>query len=412
MSRPVSSQPLDWLFGLERLGMRFGLESMLKLAAELGDPQQHFPSVLIAGTNGKGSVTALVDTALRAGGYRSARYTSPHLIRLEERFVIDGHEVATAELESAVAKVREAVDALVARGQLSQPATFFECATAAAFVLFDSAAVDIAVLEVGLGGRLDATNIVTPLACAITTIDFDHQAQLGSTRHEIAAEKAGIIKPGVPVVTGRLPAAAEAVIDEVAAGVGAPCVRALESAALPDGARPALAGAHQVDNALVAIALLELLGPHGFGVSESAVRRGLETVEWPGRLERLQYKASEVLLDAAHNPGGARALAVHLRETGWTDATLVFGAMADKDARGMLAELVPATARVICTTAHSPRAEGAAVLAGLASTVAGAGPVEIIEDPALALERARVLSRRVVVAGSIFLIGPLRGILR
>jgi dihydrofolate synthase/folylpolyglutamate synthase len=189
-------------------------------------------------------------------------------------------------------------------------------------------------------------------------------------------------------------------------------VRALESAALPDGARPALAGAHQVDNALVAIALLELLGPHGFGVSESAVRRGLETVEWPGRLERLQYKASEVLLDAAHNPGGARALAVHLRETGWTDATLVFGAMADKDARGMLAELVPATARVICTTAHSPRAEGAAVLAGLASAVAGAGPVEIIEDPALALERARVLSRRVVVAGSIFLIGPLRGILR
>jgi dihydrofolate synthase/folylpolyglutamate synthase len=357
-------------------------------------------------------VTALVDAALRAAGYRSARYTSPHLVRLEERFVIDGHEVATAQLEAAVAEVREAVDALVARGHLSQFPTFFECATAAAFVLFDSSAVDIAVLEVGLGGRLDATNIVTPLVCAVTTIDFDHQAQLGSTRQEIAAEKAGIIKPGVPVVTGRLPAAAEAVIDEVARAVEAPRVRALESVTLPGGVRPALAGVHQVDNAVVAIAILELLGPRGYNVPEPAVRRALETVEWPGRLERLQYGASEVLLDAAHNPGGARALAAYLRETGWTDATLVFGAMADKDARGMLAELVPATARVICTTANSPRAEAAAVLAGLASIVAGAGAVEIIEEPALALQRACALSRRVVVAGSIFLIGPLRGILR
>ncbi|HJR60080.1 MAG TPA: hypothetical protein VJ813_11795, partial [Vicinamibacterales bacterium] len=175
----MNHDPLQWLFGLERLGMKFGLENMSRLMREMGNPHRRFPSVLIAGTNGKGSVTALVDAALGAAGYRSARYTSPHLIRLEERFVVGGREVRTPDLEAAVGRVRIAVEALLARGELSAPATFFECATAAAFELFGSSQVDIAVLEVGLGGRLDATNVVTPLVCAITTIDFDHEAQLG-----------------------------------------------------------------------------------------------------------------------------------------------------------------------------------------------------------------------------------------
>ena len=408
----MSRDPLQWLFSLEPLGMKFGLENISTLAAELGDPHRCFPSVLIAGTNGKGSVTAIVDSALRAGGFRSARYTSPHLVRLEERFVIDGREVSTAELEAAVAGVRSAVDALVARGELPRPATFFECATATAFVLFAASKIDIAVLEAGLGGRLDATNIVTPLVCAVTTIDFDHQAQLGSTLQEIAAEKAGIIKAGVPVVVGRLGEAGEAVVAAAAQRADAPLIRAHESAALPRGVQPALAGAHQVDNALVAIGMLDVLGHRGFLVPPDAVRQALETVQWPGRLERLQYGTTDILLDAAHNPAGARALAVYLRESGWTDATLVFAAMADKDVRGMLSELVPATARVICTTAGTPRAEAAAVLAGVASSVPGAGPVEVVEDPVLALQRASALSPRVVVAGSMFLIGPLRGILR
>ena len=158
--RQLSDRPLLWLFGLERLGMKFGLENMRALAAELGEPQRRFRSVHIAGTNGKGSVTAMVDTALRTAGVRSARYTSPHLVRLEERFVIDGRAVETAALEASVARVREAVDRLLSSGALAAPATFFECATAAAFDLFAGAGVEIAVLEVGLGGRLDATNIV------------------------------------------------------------------------------------------------------------------------------------------------------------------------------------------------------------------------------------------------------------
>jgi dihydrofolate synthase/folylpolyglutamate synthase len=396
----LSPDPLQWLFGLERLGMKFGLENMSTLMSELGDPQRRFPSVLIAGTNGKGSVTALIDAALVAGGFRSARYTSPHLIRLEERFVIDGREVSTAALEAVVTRVRGAVDALLARGGLTAPATFFECTTAAAFELFGSSGIDIAVLEVGLGGRLDATNIVTPLVCAITTVE------------SIAGEKAGIIKPGVPVVIGRLPIEAEAVIAGVTRVVGAPLIRAREVAALPSGARPALAGAHQRDNAVVAIAVLEALRERGFPVDEHAIRHAVEGVQWPGRLERFHHGASDVLLDAAHNPAGAAALAAYLRETGWTDATLVFGAMADKDSRGMLTVLAPIVARIICTTAPTPRAESARGLAGIASSTKGAGAVEIVDDPTAALERACAVSARVVVAGSMFLVGPLRGILR
>jgi dihydrofolate synthase / folylpolyglutamate synthase len=404
-------EPLAWLFSLERLGMKFGLENMSALMVALGEPHRRFPVVLVAGTNGKGSVTAMVDTALRAGGFKSARYTSPHLVRLEERFVINGDEVATPALEAAVTRVRHAVDALIARGELSRPATFFECATAAAFDLFASAAVDIAVVEVGLGGRLDATNVVTPLVCAITTIDFDHQAQLGSSIEAIASEKAGIIKPGVPVVIGLLPSAAESVIAAVAQNLNAAVIKAQEVAALPAGIELSLAGAHQRDNALVAIALIDALRAAGFPVDEVQLRRALENVRWPGRLEHLQYGDAEVLLDAAHNPAGARALASYLRDSGWTDAILVFGAMADKEAAGMLRELAPATAGIICTTAPTPRAESAAALGAIASSI-GESPVEIVPDPRSALELACSRSRRVVIAGSMFLIGPLRGILR
>jgi dihydrofolate synthase/folylpolyglutamate synthase len=391
--------------------MKFGLENISKLVSELGDPHRRFPSVLIAGTNGKGSVTALVDRALRAAGFRSARYTSPHLVRFEERFVINGQEVSTGALQASVAQVQKSVEALLARGDLTAPATFFECTTAAAFDLFGSSDIDIAVLEVGLGGRLDATNIVTPLVCVITTVDLDHQAQLGTTLPEVAAEKAGIIKPGVPVVTGRLDATAEEVVAAAATRAGAPLVRAHDVASLPPGVELALRGTHQVDNAIVAVAVLALLGRQGFSVEPAALRQALEQVEWPGRLEHLRYGTTDVLLDAAHNPAGARALAEYLRQTGWTNATLVFGAMADKDARGMLTELVPAMAQVICTTASSARAESARVLAGIARSI-GARTVEIVEEPVGALERACAISARVVVAGSMFLIGPLRGILR
>jgi dihydrofolate synthase/folylpolyglutamate synthase len=287
--------------------------------------------------------------------------------------------------------------------------------------------VDIAVLEVGLGGRLDATNIVMPIAAAITSIDFDHQAHLGDTLESIAREKAGIIKPGIAVVCGPLPEPAERIIGAIATHAGARVVRAanvVRVARRPDGTidfasprhtldevRLALAGEHQVDNATVVVALLAELDRLGIPVDERAARSGLSDAIWPGRLERVPTAAAEVILDAAHNPAGATALSRYLTEIGWTDCVLVFGAMRDKDVPAMLAALSPVCRRVVCTTASNPRAVPADELATLAAGIAG-WTVDADSSPAAALERALRAGGRVVAAGSIFLIGPLRDILR
>src|SRR4029079_16453815 len=214
-ARVTMPDSIDFLYSLERLGMKFGLENIAALSAELGHPERAFKSLVVAGTNGKGSVTVMTETALRAAGLRAARYTSPHLVRLEERFVIDGDEVTTDKLRDALETVQAAATSLVQRGAMDTLPTFFEVATAAAFELFRRAAVEIAVLEVGLGGRLDATNVVTPVATAITSIDFDHQAQLGNTIASSESEKAAIVKRGVPRVCGPVPEAAERVIREI-----------------------------------------------------------------------------------------------------------------------------------------------------------------------------------------------------
>ena len=406
----MTRDPLDWLLGLEHLGMKFGLENMHRLTAALDHPQQHFRSIHIAGTNGKGSVTAMVETGLRAAGYRAARYTSPHLERLEERFVIDGAETSTAVLRHAVGAVRSAVERVAAEDGTFAP-TFFECATAAAFVLFAQAGIEIAVLEVGLGGRLDATNVVRPVVTAITSIDFDHQALLGETLASIAAEKAGIIKPGVPVVVGELPAEADAVVRQTAKRLAAPLHPAPQMWRTRfDGVRPALRGRHQLGNIAVAVGVLDAMATAGLAVGDEAIRRAIEGVEWPARLEHVRRGSVEFLLDSAHNPAGARALAAYVRESGWTDAVLVFGAMKDKDVEGMLAALAPVVRTIVCTTAPGDRAEAAERIA----TLAGAQHAEALvePDPVAAVKRAGTLSPRVIVAGSIFLIGALRGILR
>jgi len=421
------SDPIDFLFSLERLGMKFGLENIAALCAELGHPERAFRSIVVAGTNGKGSVTVMTETALRAAGVRAARYTSPHLVRLEERFVINGQEVATADLRDALGAVQEAVDSLMRRGILEASPTFFEVATAAAFELFRRASVEIAVLEVGLGGRLDATNVVAPIATAITSIDFDHQAQLGNTIESIAHEKAGIVKPGIPVICGPVPAAAERVIREVCDRAPAALIHvrdavqivahaADQSITIQTATRSldrvvlALRGKHQRDNAAVAIALLDELTRQGLVVSDAAIREGLTNARWPARLERFVVGGVEVLLDAAHNPAGARALASHLEEIGWSRVTWLFGAMHDKDVAGMLESVGHLCAAIVCTTAPNPRALPAAELAQLARRFAPV--IEAIDDPATALDRALAYRRPIVVAGSIFLIGPLRDILR
>jgi dihydrofolate synthase/folylpolyglutamate synthase len=419
---------LETLHAREFFGIKLGLENMRMLAAALDHPDQAFASVIIAGTNGKGSVTAMVDRALRAAGSRVGRYTSPHLVRLEERFAIDGDPVSTETLEAVAADVLAADAAAQADGRLPAPATFFELTTAIALELFRRARVDIAVLEVGLGGRFDATNIVVPRAAAITSIDFDHTKHLGDTLAQIAFEKAGVIKPGIPVVVGDLRAEAETVIQRVADEQQATLVHAHEgvecTGEVIDGrarltiATPtrsygpltlALPGRHQIGNAVVAVRLLEELDTLGLHASAEAVATGLSDVHWRGRLERVTLpRGRDVLLDAAHNPAGAAALASYLREI-WPDGVpIVFGVMADKDMDRMLAELAPAASSLIVTQVAMPRAATVETIAAAAARHLP-GRVRIVSDPQRALDAALAVDSApaAVVAGSIFLLGAL-----
>jgi dihydrofolate synthase/folylpolyglutamate synthase len=399
--------PLPWLFALEQFGIKFGLENISAIVARLGHPERAFRSVHIAGTNGKGSVTAMVDAALRAAGHRSARYTSPHLIDLSERFVIEGRAVTAAALTAAAGDVRDAIDGLRADGGLAVQPTFFEVTTAIAFELFRRAGVEVAVLEVGLGGRLDATNVVAPpelVATAITSIAFDHQLYLGTTLREIALEKAGIVKPGVPVVVGPLEPAVEAAIDSVAASRGSPVIRASADDCI--GLTVGLAGAHQRSNAGVALQLLRLLDARGVAVPAGAIAAGLAYPEWPGRLEvRRLADGRELLLDAAHNPAGAASLASYLASEGGQPRPLVFAAMRDKDVTAMFAALLPAVGRLILTRASNARSADPESLAQQARAAAPALPIEVVPDLAAALDAAWRADSRIVVAGSIFLLG-------
>ena len=397
------SDPLSYLFGLEQFGIKFGLDNMLAIVERLGHPERAFRTIHIAGTNGKGSVTAMIDQALIADGYRSARYTSPHLTRLEERFAVGGHPVERGALVAAVADVRDVVDSLRADGVLDTHPTFFEVTTAVAFELFRRAAVDIAVLEVGLGGRLDATNVVSPVVTAITSIGLDHQQYLGSTLRDIAGEKAGIIKAHVPVVVGEMDPEALEVIAAIARAREADLIRtsAADAAHLSIG----LAGRHQVGNAAVAVRVLDVLTACGIPVTPRAKAAGIADAKWPGRLDlRRLPDGREVLLDAAHNPAGAAALASYLHGLD-SPMPLVFAAMRDKDAAGMFRALAGAIDRLVLTRASSRRAAEPEALAAIARQVAPQLSLDVVPVAADALEAAWRTSPRIIVAGSIFLLG-------
>jgi dihydrofolate synthase/folylpolyglutamate synthase len=419
MDRRDGRSTLAYLFGLEQFGIKFGLENISTLLAHLGHPERAFASVHIAGTNGKGSVTAMADAALRAAGHRSARYTSPHLVHVRERFVVDGQAVPEDALVDAIADVREAIVRLRSTGGLEGEPTFFEATTAVAFELFRRAQVEVAVIEVGMGGRLDATNVITPVAAAITSIGFDHERYLGTTLREIAIEKAGIIKPGVPVVVGDLPPEARQAIEQIARARGADLVRADETAltqrhvqgvhvsrGFPGDAPLALRGRHQRKNAAVAATLLDVIDARGLTVPPAAVVEGLTHVTWPGRLDLRRVGAGrEALLDAAHNPDGAAALAAYLAESWPEKPPLVLAAMRDKDVRGMFRALLPAVGSLVLTRASNPRSAEPAVLAVQAREVAPGVPIAIEPSLRAALDAAWRQSPRIVVAGSIFLIG-------
>jgi dihydrofolate synthase/folylpolyglutamate synthase len=418
--------PLQYLLSLEKFGIKFGLANIQTLAAELGHPHTQFKSVLIAGTNGKGSVTAMTDVALRSAGLKVGRYTSPHLVRLEERFAINGAPVDSGVLLGLIQEMRALIDGLLANGSLESPPTFFEVTTAIGFELFRRAHVDVAVLEVGLGGRLDATNIVQPIATAITSIDFDHEQYLGNTLAAIAAEKAGVLRRGVPVVVGPVPAEARDVLISMSDLSGATFVEAdagvrLESIS-SDGrttirlatemrdygrVQLGLRGDHQVPNALVTVRLLEQLG-RKLPVTPASITAGIRDVRWPGRLQMLELPGGHrVLLDAAHNPAGAWALASYLKREFPEPLPIVFGAMRDKDVTLMLKTLLPVASVIVMTQPDTPRAHHAGELAAIARTLSPAARIEVESEPLRALGRAWTYCPVVCAAGSIFLVGNL-----
>lgn len=407
-----------FLAPLPQSSIELGLERIAAACAALGEPQGRYPAILVAGTNGKGSTCAFLDAALRAAGKRVGLYTSPHLVSCRERIRVGGAPISTAALDEAVERLRAAY-----RGP---PLTYFEAMTALAFDHFARARVDVAVIEVGLGGRLDATNVPGSdlRATVVTRLGLDHAEWLGETIEAIAAEKGAICRQGVPLVTAPQPAGALAVLERIAAERGAPLVVAGRDATLVpgegglswegrrwriDGIRLGLKGAHQAQNAAVALATLEACG---LGVDETAALEGLRAARWPGRLEVVGERPV-VVLDGAHNPDGAAALADSFPSL-WPGVRpqLVFGVLGDKARHGMMEALLPLAARVHLCTPDSPRAVPAASLAEEARGHAREVEVHATVEAALDAARAAAGAAGVVlVCGSLYLVGEARRLL-
>ena len=391
----TSPKALERLYGLAPRGALLGLDRVRAACAELNHPERCFASVHIAGTNGKGSVAAMVDSMARAAGLRVGLYTSPHLARFAERIQIDGEPVSDDRLLASLEGVLDRFPEL----------TFFETATVTAFAIFAETKIELAVVEVGLGGRLDATNVLeAPRATAITRIALDHTDRLGSDLGSIAREKAGILKRGVRAVLGPLGPVALQEVRAVAERIDAPLrFTAADGELASFVARhpPGLAGDYQIENAKIAVALAESLA-----LPAEAMARGLRAARWPGRMERLFTREGEVLLDAAHNPDGAAALAGELarRANAPARVALVFGAMADKDAATMLAFVAPHAEHRFYVAPEGRHATDPARLALHQPGLVVAGAPE-------ALARARTAvgpEGLILVTGSIFLVGAAR----
>lgn len=409
---------------------KFNLENITVLMERLGRPDRTYPIVHIAGTNGKGSTAAFLEAILRAAGFRTGLNTSPHLERINERIRINGEEISDQIFAETFTRVQEVIEELLASGRLRAHPTYFECVTALAFEVFARERVEFAVVEVGLGGRLDATNIVRPQVSVITRIDFDHENYLGHSLAEIAREKAGIVKAGVPVATApQLPEVREVlrgkareldatIVDtgedfDVEREIGeAGCARALARArATGEAVRlaPGLPGRFQLENALNAVATARLLQTRGYRITNQNIEQGIRGAGWPGRLERLQARP-DVYLDGAHNPGAARELAQFLEENfAWRRVYLIFGAMRDKSVDEVTGILFPLASEVIFTQPGTPRAVSANQLADLAGH--HAARYTVIRDAEEALESALAKARSddaVFVTGSLYLVGQLR----
>lgn len=406
------SETVSYLYGLQAMGIKFGLENTAKLLSRLNDPHESFQAVHVAGTNGKGSTSAIMASVLQAAGFRVGLFTSPHLVSFTERIKINGVEISEGEVVALAGEIKEMVS-----GIDDFSPTFFEVVTAMAMLYFKRNAVDIAVLEVGMGGRLDATNIVTPEVSVITSIGYDHRDFLGNTLREIAREKAGIIKKSIPVVASHQEPDVLEVIEKRAKEQNAElyvfgkdfnstltredvsriCFEYREDSFLLDDLILPLAGEHQMQNASVAIKAIALLAVKpGRHITSDFIREGLKNTEWPGRLELIR-EDPPVVIDGAHNPAGALALSRTLRNLflrKYGGIILVLGVMDDKDIPGIMEPLLPLASAVILTSPSYSRAASPEKLAGIAASL-GFHNVQTAASVKDAIEKAIRLSSNV-----------------
>ena len=427
-------ESVSYLFGLghETAAIKLGLENVTRLLERLRRPQDSFPSAQIAGTNGKGSAAAMLESVCRAAGLRAGLYTSPHLVSVTERVRVGGRDIAREEFARHATRTRAAAEE-VERESGALP-TFFEQVTAVALNAFADARVDVAILETGLGGRLDATTAVGALWVAVTQVALDHQEYLGATLAEITAEKAAIIRPGVrsAVVAPQEPEALEVILRrcrecgveprmateeievEEAAADGRLRVRLRTARAEYGGVRLALRGRHQLVNAAVAVALAESLADEGFAISREHVVEGLETAEHAGRLELDARSEPALLYDGAHNPAGARALRAYLDEFARGPVTLVFGAMRDKELAEMGRVLFPAAVHLVLTRPENPRAASVEELLRAVPVPPSSSTIALAPSSRDALAVARMHTPAgglVCVTGSLYLVGEVKSLL-
>jgi dihydrofolate synthase/folylpolyglutamate synthase len=411
---------------------KFDLENITVLTERLGRPDRAYPTAHIAGTNGKGSTAAFLESILRRAGFRTGLNTSPHLVRINERIRVSGEEIGDKAFAEILARLRKAIEKLLAEGRLRAHPTYFECVTAMAMQYFAEQKVEFGVFEVGLGGRLDATNILQPAVTIVTSVAFDHENFLGHSLREIAGEKAGILKAGVPAIVAGQPPEARAVILARAEKVGAPVVET-ELAYVLEGEKPGggagrlsatarenstgwtceiaprLAGRFQLQNALNALAAARVLAGRGYKIGDEAIARGIAEAEWPGRLERLQSRP-DVYLDGAHNPAAARELAAFWEENfAGRRIWLVYGALRDKAVDEIAGLLFPRAAEVILTEPRTSRAISARQLEEITAHYAPA--VRVMVDAEQAVEHAlgqATPDDAVFVTGSLYLVGQIR----
>jgi dihydrofolate synthase/folylpolyglutamate synthase len=422
MSYPAT---LEYLYGLQKHGIKLGLDPVMELLARLGQPQRRYRTIHVGGTNGKGSTAAMIAAVLQAAGYRVGLYTSPHLVDFRERIRVNGLPISEKDMTTLTARLRD----------LTEPdsaLTFFEFTTGMAFQHFADSGAEVAVIEVGMGGQFDATNVLAPLVSVITNVALDHQEYLGETVQAIAYEKAGIIKPGVPLVTGRLSPEAAEVIGQMAVERQAPLFRwDREFRAQGDprtgfdyqgikslyrGLSCPLDGVHQLENAACGLAALELASTRGLAVPEEAVRAGLPRTSWEGRIEVVE-RSPTLLLDGAHNPAAGAALAAYLnayrREHPDSRIILVVGMMRDKDREGFFRLLLPLADEVVLTQAQVPRSASTQELMVLAERWAGSCHAAVLPSDALTLARRLASPADLIcITGSLMLVGEIKALLR